>query len=441
MMTRKEKKEKLNDLEQAFWTSPEDKTGWREVSELSTYELRETFVGDDWIMDDPDNRNTLDIILDDEWCQQTCMIPEDKSQRNLFDRAYDKKVMSRLLNLTPQAGGDDTMTGNYARFNREGEIGILDIDGNLTTEVRSVKFGQFDRMISEECTKAGNEILIGQLIGPKQDSKPSHLRPEEIAKYARCTFGQAFHLARIYDKLDFTFQMAQKCNRKLAKRIAKNPWDEIISGGQTLRTIMKAVQELEEKGPEEKVQTSQMAIFSLLPSDCQLVLAMRSLIAGWFEDPPIKDPDIQSIYDQDRASRQRRTECAYTDFPKWSPYVDKTGKPYNSDPDAPTCEEPEVILTDEDGLMIGSDDIDDSGFTERACFTYWRLTNIPINKALQTNNARKYQRIITAMEKAVMKNDFESVFKLKTYIKKKGTFAQKADFQKQLIKIQERRIS
>jgi len=91
------------------------------------------------------------------------------------------------------------------------------------------KIGQLTRQIWEDCSYSGGSVRIPQLTQAGACTIPSQYRPENIAKFAGVTFKQAVGLSRIYNYLDFDFNMAVKVNKAIRNRTVKNPWDIKLS--------------------------------------------------------------------------------------------------------------------------------------------------------------------------------------------------------------------
>ena len=167
------------------------------------------------------------------------------------DQEYDDEIMADMLEATPDWTSQD-------------------MDQEKTVDMRITT--NLEKIIWRECQKSGYGIKKLELSNQGDCKIPSHLRPEEIAKYTRISNQQwegqndgkseAEIIAKMYRIIEADFETVLKLNKAIKDSGCMNPWDtEINDDGLTLKEFAESMKEVAlEIEPAETVEAKAVVV-------------------------------------------------------------------------------------------------------------------------------------------------------------------------------------
>ncbi len=237
--------------------------GFLPLSMLNKQKLQETFVGDNWIFDNFDNRYGFE-----EACDGT-----EVGLSKYNSKFYEDRLDWKIKNMYPSLADEEIVPEHVSdKFRREiflqyrsGDCPhwIEPVRAGLSEEeiekikeddkeamsemvpVRATKSPVADslnRQIFEDCQGKlyGFQIGIPQLKPVGMCDIKSHLRIEEIKKYSGIkTFSEAKAMSLIYEKMGMDkdrqgFNKVREFNAAIRETQANRAWDTVISDWETL---------------------------------------------------------------------------------------------------------------------------------------------------------------------------------------------------------------
>lgn len=215
--------------------NPEEKV--MDSRELKPWD-KKAFFNDNHLFNDSNE----EMILDDEF----------ESYHEL-DSVYDWRIENKLRrSVRPshsmELGEEET---NMARANTisNNQDRVLNMMGGEDDDTPGrwekripVQYGQFDRMIIQDCIISGSQISVMQPTRIGTCSIPSMYQVDKIALYAKTTLKEAEIVSKIYRILEIDFKAALRFNKFIAKRVGIKPWDVVVN--KNGMTLLKLAQEL-----------------------------------------------------------------------------------------------------------------------------------------------------------------------------------------------------
>lgn len=215
------------------------------------------FIGDGWVFNDIQFENIMADLF-------------DSKRSDLTDRYYYKAILADCKRAKPA-------------YEQE-----LDL---MTTVSTKFKDDPASRQIFEDCSYSNGQVRIPQLT-KKTCSIPSHLREENIAKFAGISFGQAKTISKIYRAIGVDFKMAIRINKVIRRRSCANPWDiKITKKGLTL---LKLAQELKAVESADQEETDYQNTDFLGDS----YVEMDDMASHWNVDDDPKQDELDNLYSQ-----------------------------------------------------------------------------------------------------------------------------------------------
>jgi len=279
------------------WRKAKESSGLLSSNNINIWDLKKTFVGDDWIFSGTDSERFDEMITSDEfgsnaphknWDNSPKMVmfwkdgERWKKPVGLTDTAYDACVEKALASVYPERLGEFDQPsqirfkfqGQYAsaaqsdrmvRYNdmmsellkddsihendlMEYKSDIYEITRNYDRNIAKHE-PLMDRMIFEDCVNSKgtgrNSISILQTIGPEHESEPSHLRIEMISTFAKCSLVEAIDLKRLYKSLGLGFNQIVKIQKLMRGRgKTEKPWNVRIDDWMEIEEINKRVKKI-----------------------------------------------------------------------------------------------------------------------------------------------------------------------------------------------------